>query len=265
MADKDNQVEKVEKGDYIELRIPKFSKAGVPLPLTLLLMIIAFSSGLLTMRFYTENQTGGVVSDANAAFISYAKQLKLNTREFKSCLESNKYTSAVTSDLDNGTSLQVNATPTFFVNGRLLVGAQPYELFKQMIDQELSGNRSPLTPEEASGSAQVDVANGKLPVLGKDSAKLTIVEFSDFQCPFCESFFTGTYPQLKKNYIDTGKVKLAFRHYPLTGIHPNAQRAHEAAECANEQGKFWEYHDLLFKLQQNWSNLPLTAPTGTTT
>ena len=255
---------KPARNDYFELRIPKFSKGGPPLLVTLLLMLVSFGAGLLTMRFYYEKQATGVVTDANSAFVSYAKQLKLNTKDFASCLQSGKYTQKVTTDIDTASSLQVNATPTFFINGRLLVGAQPYELFQQMIEQELSGSRSPLTPEEASTSAQADVAKGQLPVLGKSDAKLTIIEFSDFQCPFCERFYLDTLPQLKKDYIDTGKVQLAFRHFPIASIHPNAKTAHEAAECANEQGKFWEYHDLLFQTQEQWSNLPLAQKATTT-
>ena len=93
-------------------------------------------------------------------------------------------------------------------------------------------------------------------VLGKSSAKVELVEFSDFQCPFCKQFFNETYKQLKEKYIDTGKVKLVFRHFPLTSIHPYAQKAGEAAECANRQKKFFEYHDVLFqKGQSNGSGL----------
>lgn len=83
-------------------------------------------------------------------------------------------------------------------------------------------------------------------VLGKSDAKVTIVEFSDFQCPFCKQFIDQTFAQIKSNYIDTGKVKVIFRHFPLA-FHANAQGSAVAAECANTQGKFWQYHDLLFK------------------
>ncbi|MEK9181151.1 MAG: DsbA family protein [Patescibacteria group bacterium] len=82
---------------------------------------------------------------------------------------------------------------------------------------------------------------------GSASAKVTITEFSDFQCPFCEQFFSGSYKQLKAKYVDTGKVRMVFRHLPLASIHPYAQKAAEAAECAGNQGKFWQYHDLLFE------------------
>ncbi len=104
----------------------------------------------------------------------------------------------------------------------------------------------------------VKVDNGKLPTLGSNDAKVTIVEFSDFQCPFCKRYIDETHEQIKEKYIDTGKVKIAYRHYPLTSIHPNAQKAAEASECANEQGKFWEYHDKLFAEQDTWSPLTTT-------
>lgn len=81
---------------------------------------------------------------------------------------------------------------------------------------------------------------------GNAAAKLTIIEFSDFECPFCARYVRDTYKQIQKEYVDTGKVRYVFRHFPLAQIHPNATRAAEASECARVQGKFWEYHDRLF-------------------
>ena len=92
------------------------------------------------------------------------------------------------------------------------------------------------------------------PVLGKASATITLIECTDFQCPFCSRHFTQTFPQIKKDYIDTGKVKYVSRDFPLS-FHPNAQKASEAAECAKEQNKYWEMHDKLFIAQEEWSNL----------
>ncbi len=84
--------------------------------------------------------------------------------------------------------------------------------------------------------------------LGPKNAKVALVEFSDFQCPFCRRFWKETLPQLKKNFIDTGKIKFVYRDFPLD-FHPSAMPAAQAAECAGEQGKFWEFHDKIFQEQ----------------
>ena len=119
------------------------------------------------------------------------------------------------------------------------------------------GTSADVTPPPAGYSLgeKVDLGKDNLPVLGKSNAKIKIVEFSDFQCPFCERFYSQNFTQLKKDYIDTGKVQLVYRHFPLTSIHPNAQKAAEASQCANDQGNFWDYHDELFTKQSEWSNL----------
>lgn len=121
-----------------------------------------------------------------------------------------------------------------------------------------ANNQPVVSPTDVPPPQIVNVDPGKLPFLGKSNAKITVVEFSDFQCPFCERFFTDTFKQLNDAYIKTGKIKFYYRHYPLTTIHPNAQVSAEAAECANEQDRFWDYHDLLFKNQTTWSPLSST-------
>ncbi len=93
------------------------------------------------------------------------------------------------------------------------------------------------------------------PFKGNPNAPVTVVEFSDFQCPFCSRFFTQTLPLLEENYIDTGKIKLVYKDLPLDNLHPNARPVHIAAECADEQGMFWEYHDVLFEKQSEWQRL----------
>ena|SRR3989344_6081692 len=85
-------------------------------------------------------------------------------------------------------------------------------------------------------------------VSGNKNAKITIVEFSDFQCPFCRSFWSGALPEIKKDYIDTGKARFVYKHYPLD-FHSGARPAAEASECAAEQEKFWEFHDKVFEEQ----------------
>src|SRR3989338_8862854 len=103
-------------------------------------------------------------------------------------------------------------------------------------------------------SAKVDVSSDDDAVLGNKNAPITMIEFSDYECPFCGRHFTQTYPQLKQEYIDTGKVKLVFRDFPLS-FHQNAQKAAEAAECAGEQGDaaYFRMHDKLFQNQDSLS------------
>ena len=96
------------------------------------------------------------------------------------------------------------------------------------------------------------------PAKGDPDAPLVMIEFSDFQCPFCGRFYEQTLPLIERDYIDTGKVLLVYRDMPLE-IHPQAPPAHIAAECADEQGMFWEYHDILFDRQAAWSGLDPAA------
>lgn len=110
-----------------------------------------------------------------------------------------------------------------------------------------TANQPAAAAQPASVPVDVDVSG--MPVKGNKNAKVAIVEFTDYQCPFCGQLFTKTYPSIKKDYIDTGKVKYFVGDYPLNQIHPQAQKAAEAANCANEQGKFWEMHDKLFANQ----------------
>jgi protein-disulfide isomerase len=87
------------------------------------------------------------------------------------------------------------------------------------------------------------------PVLGDAKAKVLIIEFGDYQCPSCRMFWREVEPRLKKDYIDTGKVKLVFRDFPIVQIHPESILAAMAADCANDQGKYWQYHDKVYREQ----------------
>jgi len=84
------------------------------------------------------------------------------------------------------------------------------------------------------------------PIKGDRKASLVLVEFGDFQCPFCARYFRDTFPEIEKQYITTGKLKYVFRDFPITGVHKDALKAAEAVGCALDQGKFWELHDRLF-------------------
>ncbi len=83
-------------------------------------------------------------------------------------------------------------------------------------------------------------------IKGDKNAPITIVEFSDYECPYCAKFYSETFNQIKSEYIDTGKVNFVYRDFPLN-FHKNAQKAAEAAECAGEQDQYYDMHDKLFE------------------
>lgn len=120
---------------------------------------------------------------------------------------------------------------------------------------DLALQPSPAPTEDPNVRYAVDVTGS--PALGPDNAPVTIIEFSDFECPYCERFFVQTEAVLLKKY--EGKIRLVYRNFPLVSIHPNAMGAAIAAACAHEQGKFWEYHDLLFQNQDQLTKPDLIA------
>lgn len=105
----------------------------------------------------------------------------------------------------------------------------------------------------------IEVSLEGAPIMGSPVAKVTLVEFTDYQCPFCARHFKNTSPQIIKDYVDQGKVRYAQREFPLTNIHPQAAKASEAALCAGEQGKYWEMHDVLFSDQKKLAEADLVA------
>ena len=111
---------------------------------------------------------------------------------------------------------------------------------RQLLERQQA--KAPQAQEEQVVKAKVNLEG--FAMLGSKEAPLTIVEFTDYQCPFCQRFHTTAFPELKKNYIDTGKVRFYSRDLPLD-FHPNAMRAAEAARCANEQGQFWKLRDVM--------------------
>jgi protein-disulfide isomerase len=205
----------------------------------------------------------------------YAGEIGLDVGKFKQALTSHSGKARVDADLALARQIGVQGTPNFYIDGRNVVGAQPFEEFKKVIDDDIAradkmiakgtppgqvyaafmkGAKAPgaaAAPQAQKGpgaGAEVyKVTVGDAPVRGGKQPKVTIIEFSDFQCPFC-SRVTPTLTQLEKDYGND--VEIAFRHNPLP-FHNNAMPAALAAEAAREQGKFWEMHDKLFANQQN--------------
>jgi len=203
----------------------------------------------------------------------YAKEAGLSDEDIKDALDNKKYDQQIDADSQEGTKFGARGTPSFFINGRPLSGAQPFDAFKKVIDEELgnatkamknganlanvydvmTGNglqaakapdQRPQQPQpaQADPNAVYKVPVGNSPERGPKTAKVTIVQFSDFQCPFC-SKVEPTISDLEKEY---GKdIRVVWKNNPLP-FHQNAMPAAKAAVAAQQQGKFWEMHDKLF-------------------
>lgn len=112
----------------------------------------------------------------------------------------------------------------------------------RQIRQLLEKQNKPAGPPEPV-KAKLNMSGGEM--LGSKNAPITMVEFTDYQCPFCQRFHTTVFNEIKKNYIDTGKVRFYSRDLPLDSMHPNATRAAQAARCAAEQGQYWTLRDIM--------------------
>ncbi len=212
-------------------------------------------------------------------FEQEAAELGLDGKRFGAALDAEAGKSAIDADILAGTKAGARGTPTFFINGKMLVGAQPYETFKARIDDELKVTDAMLAqgtprariyaalmkdalavrpPAEAAKAAQNDgdddpgpeadlkvypVKPGDAPSKGPANAPLVLVVFSDFQCPFCKRV-EPTLAEVEKHYA--GKVRVVWKNFPLP-FHDNAEPAAEAAMAADAQGKFWPMHDRLFE------------------
>jgi protein-disulfide isomerase len=213
----------------------------------------------------------------------YAKQLGLNAKKVQTALDNNAYKAAIDESQTLARTLGASGTPSFFINGRSLRGAQPQPAFEKVIDEELAkakakvdagtpkaklyeeiikdGATKPAAAPSAAAAPDANkvytIADAKdAPFKGGKNAKVVIQEFSDFQCPFC-SRVVPTIKQLTDEYKD--KIKIVWRNYPLP-FHKDAPGAAEASMEVYAQGgsdKFWAYHDLLFANQRALSRADL--------
>ncbi|HEX7597230.1 MAG TPA: thioredoxin domain-containing protein, partial [Polyangia bacterium] len=207
-----------------------------------------------------------------ASLEKYAKEIGLNMDKYKAAIEDKKLQASIDADIAMGNKIGARGTPAFFINGTFLSGAQPFESFKARIDEQLKkaeelvkkgtpkaklydalmktakaevgGGAAPAGEAAEAGPVKV-VDVGNAPSRGPKNAPLTVVLFSDFQCPFC-SRVEPSITELEKTY--PGKVRVAWKNFPLS-FHNNAKPAAEASLAANEQGKFWEMHDIMFQNQ----------------
>ena len=221
----------------------------------------------------------------DAELLAYATQLGLNIERFQADMASPETQARIDADVALANQLQARGTPHFFVNGIRLVGAQPVEAFTRVVDEQLAiaraaieggaaratiydtlqadagtevrmitppggGQAAPPARPTPDPAAEMYVPVEASAAKGPEDALITIVEFSEFQCPFC-SRVGPTLQQIQERYGND--VRIVFKHRPLD-FHDRATPAAAASIAAQNQGKFWEYHDLLFANQQALSD-----------
>jgi len=214
--------------------------------------------------------------DPKANFVKLAEKAGADTAKYTKCIDSNAKTATVEKSFAEAQKAGFGGTPSFqFVRTATneafqLVGAQPFDQFASMIDTLVAGKKpeQPKADTAQQGDQKIPfwaTAEGLKPypkrpgynmagdeIRGNPDAKVVVIEFSDFQCPFCRRHFQETEPTLDKTFVDTNKIFWVFKNFPLS-IHPQAPAAAVAAECAGDQSKFWQMHDLLFKDATPWS------------
>lgn len=201
-------------------------------------------------------------------FKEKASELGLDVAKFEADMNAPETENFINKGIADGKSFGISGTPSFLINGVFIVGAQPLDAFKTIIDEQLKRADDVAKAKNLSGlelyqelvktapKNNKDVENddtpkryyiedGKSPILGNKNALITIIEYTDFQCPFCARANTTIHQLLENN---PNQIKLVFKHNPLP-FHANAKLAHQAAEAAKKQGKFWEYRDILFEHQ----------------
>lgn len=184
-------------------------------------------------------------------FKKIASEVGVNLDTFNTCLSSDKKLTAIQEDQASGAAAGVRGTPASFIIGKdgkvkqITGGAVSANSLKALLDQQL-GNTTTATP-----AATADVSGTLASVTSDDyitgSGDITIVTYTDFQCPYCKKF-DASMQQVMKDF--SGKVKWVTRNFPLS-FHDQAENAAEAAECAGEQGKFWEYVAKVFENQSS--------------
>ncbi len=201
---------------------------------------------------------------ATGVFRAYAAEMGLDETAFGACLDEERYAAEIAADQELGLSRGVDSTPSFFVNGQLIAGAYPLETFNQAFAAVQAGETvaaaepaAPQAPAVAPTPATI-VMDNVAATLGDDTAGVTIVEYTDYQCPYCSRHNAETFPRLLTEMIETGRVRYVIKDFPLDSIHPEARAASVAARCAGEQDAYWGMHDALFVRQAEWSGQPAT-------
>ncbi len=233
----------------------------------------AFFWAFHDVLFLNQSQWAGL-QDPSAYLEQTAQQIGVDIDAYNECVASGRNVPIVDSRVAEGRALGFNGTPSFqFVNNESsdvydLVGALPLERFQVYLDALLAGEEPPDAAESEEQSSELPFwANSEGlvpdpdrpgftlagdPYKGDPNAPLVVVEFGDFQCPSCQRHNLEAQPTIDETFVDQGDIMWVFKNLPLQS-HPQAPAAAVAAECAGDQGQFWEMHELLFETLDEWA------------
>lgn len=221
-------------------------------------IVYAFRDGVTTTGTANNNTT--VTATGGGSVASIVEEIDVNLDEFNACIDNNDFKAEIEKDLSDGSSAGISGTPGFIignldsdgnVSGAVVSGAQPFNVFSDAINSYLDG--------KGENTAKVSIDDD--PIKGnRDNAKVAIVEFSDFECPFCQKFHGETYDQIISEFIDSGKAIYVYRDYPLSFHEPKASEASIAASCVKQiagDDKFYEFSKIYYeRTLSNGEGLP---------
>jgi len=132
--------------------------------------------------------------------------------------------------------------------------AREVEAIRTMLQQAMGPRPAPSAAGAiAAGEGAAALTIAGRPSKGNPRAKVTVVEYSDYECPYCGQYVAQVYPQIDREYVKTNKINYVFKNYPIAQLHPASIKAHKAAACAGDQNRYWEMHDRLFADQRNFN------------
>ena len=189
----------------------------------------------------------------------FGADLGLDTMKFNECVDSNKHADRISHNKNVGATHGVEGTPVFIIIGsdgttERIEGPQSSATFAEVIDAMLSEPVKEAMASTEIGGIDISMSS---PLEGSSDATVTIIEFGDYQCPKCDQWFQNEKPTIESDYLSTGKANLYFLDFAFLGDDSNF--AGEASYCAEEQGKFWEYHSALYNNQgginEGWASV----------
>ncbi len=211
-------------------------------------ILYSFGDGVTTRKTTTPTASAG-----DGSIESLVEEIDVEVDKFAECYTDNDFADEIKKDISDGQTAGITGTPGFIVGnlssdgkvtGTIISGAQPYSAFKDALDKALDGDES--------GDVTVSIDDD--PRIGNDKAKVALVEFSDYECPFCQRYHNETFDQIIDNYVDSDKILYVYRDFPLSFHEPKASEAAAAANCVREVAgdeKYFEFSKLYYASTQS--------------